>query len=101
MMARAGNASSASNPLIRLNDFPFTCLPYRSDHRKIYRRLFFCVLSNQPGSALLILGLVDFADQRLHKFLEFRRGCGDLDVGFRHQVVVYPVLCGTEVGDSC
>jgi hypothetical protein len=36
-MARAGSASSASNHLIQLNDFSFACLPYRSDHRKIYR----------------------------------------------------------------
>ena len=41
VMARAGSASAASNPLIPPNYFSFTCLPHRSDHRKIYRRIYF------------------------------------------------------------
>ena len=53
---RGARASIASNPLILPSDFRFTCPPYRSDHRKIYRRkyhvvnaVFFRVLRRGSG----------------------------------------------------
>ena len=40
------------NPLISIGDVHFTCLPHSSDHRKIYRRYFFGLFTDEDSAYL-------------------------------------------------